>query len=84
MRALVIALLTAGFVCDVAGQELTGTVHVEVATTTGDPVADADVVAAGITERTDDLGVAVLRVPIEVERDAERLLADDFSRLRIQ
>ena len=64
VRGIAIAVLAVGLVCDVSGQEPTGTVRVEVVTSTGEPVAAAEVVATGITLRTDELGVAVLRVPV--------------------
>ena len=64
MRAIAIALLAVGLlVCDLSGQEPTGAVRVEVVTSTGEPVVAAEVVVAGITQRTDELGVALLRVP---------------------
>ena len=51
-------------VCTLSGQEQTGTVRVEVFTGTGDPVAAADVVVAGVTHQTEDRGFIVLEVPI--------------------
>ncbi|MAG70796.1 MAG: TonB-dependent receptor [Acidobacteria bacterium] len=63
VRSLAIALLTVGLGCDATAQEQTGTVRVEVVTTAGEPVADAEVIAAGVTYQTDELGVAVLAVP---------------------
>ena len=63
MRNVAIALLAVGLVGDVSGQEQTGTIRVEVVTSTGDPVAAAEVVVTGVTQRTNDLGVVVLRVP---------------------
>ena len=63
MRSVSIALLTIGLVCDLSGQEHTGTVRVEVVTSTSEPVAAAEVIAAGVTIRTNELGVAVLEVP---------------------
>ena len=63
MRSVAVALLTIGLVCDVSGQEQTGTVRVEVVTSTSEPVATAEVIAAGVTIRTNEHGVAVLEVP---------------------
>ena len=65
MRAIAIALFAVGLlVCDLSGQEQTGAVRVEVVTSNGEPVAAVEVVVAGITQRTDELGVAVLTVPV--------------------
>jgi iron complex outermembrane receptor protein len=63
VKSLAIALLTVGLGCDATAQEQTGTVRVEVVTTAGEPVAAAEVIAEGVTYRSDDLGVAVLAVP---------------------
>ena len=63
VRGVAIALLAIGLVCDVSGQEQTGAVRVEVVTSTSEPIAEAEVVAAGVTYRTNELGVAVLEVP---------------------
>ena len=63
MRGAVIALLAIGLVCDVSGQEQTGTVRVEVLTSTSEPVAHAEVIIAGVTYQTDESGLAVLDVP---------------------
>ena len=57
-----IALLAIGLVCDVSGQERTGTVRVEVVTLAGESVEAAEVVVSGITHRTDELGVVELRL----------------------
>ena len=65
MRSVVaIVLLVAGLAFEVAGQELGGTVRVEVVASTGDPVAAADVVVGETTQRTDEFGVALLTVPV--------------------
>ncbi len=63
VRSVAIALLAMGLVCDVSGQEQTGTVRVEVVTNTGEPIAAAEVIAAEVTHRTNERGVAVLRLP---------------------
>lgn len=63
MRSAAIALLAMGLVCDLSGQEPTGTVRVEVVTRAGEPVA-AEVVLTGVTHRTDDRGLLVLELPI--------------------
>ena len=63
VRSVAIALLAIGLVCDLSGQEQTGTVRVDVVTGTGEPVASAEVIVAGVTYRTSELGVALLDVP---------------------
>ena len=63
MRSVAIALLAIGLVCNVRGQEQTGTVRVEVVTSASEPVATAEVIAAGVTIRTNERGVAVLEAP---------------------
>ena len=62
VRTVAIALLAIGLVCDVSGQERTGTVRVEVVTRAGEPVEAAEIVVSGITHRTDELGVVELRL----------------------
>ena len=64
VRTVAIALLAIGLVCDVSGQERTGTVRVEVVTLAGESVEAAEVVVSGITHRTDELGVVELRLQV--------------------
>ena len=63
MRSVAIALLAIGLASDLSAQEQTGTVRVEVFTSTGGPVAAAEVVVTGITHRTGDCGLVILEVP---------------------
>ena len=63
VRSVTIALVAVGLVCDVSAREQTATVRVEVVTHTSEPVAAAEVVAAGVTYRTNELGVVVLELP---------------------
>ena len=59
----VVAFLAVGLVCNVSGQEQTGSIRVEVHTGTDEPVAAAEVVVMGVTQLTNEQGVVVLSVP---------------------
>ncbi|MCZ6754180.1 MAG: TonB-dependent receptor plug domain-containing protein [Gemmatimonadetes bacterium] len=60
MRSMaMVAVLAAGLVCTVSGQEQTGSLRLEVRTGT-DPVANAEVVVDGTTHLTDKHGIVVI------------------------
>ena len=61
-HAALIGALTIGLVCHVSGEEQTGRVRVEVHTGV-DPIVAAEVVVLGVTQLTDDRGVAVIDGP---------------------
>ena len=63
MRSVAIALLAVVLVSDVRAQEQTGTLRVEVVTNMDQPLGAAEVIVAGITQLTDELGVVVLMAP---------------------